>query len=157
MVSPFQKQISKQFCLFNLTLKIIFKFDICGSVHHSTIHTEKSNKMQQFIKINYSIFIWSSTCFGRHTVHHQEPKTSLEFSGFAYVEGCWTCSCWMLSGSVWEGAVQQCIKIYYSIFIWSSTCFRRLTVHHQEPKTTGSLWFCVRRRLLDVQLLDVVR
>jgi len=41
----------------------------------------------QFIKKNptrcnnvslfyYSIFIWSSTCFGRHTAHHQEPKTA---------------------------------------------------------------------------------
>jgi len=25
-------------------------------------------------KFYYSIFIWSSTCFGRHTAHHQEPK-----------------------------------------------------------------------------------
>jgi len=25
----------------------------------------------------YSIFIWSSTYFGRHTAHHQEPKTAL--------------------------------------------------------------------------------
>ena len=39
-------------------------------------------------KFDYSIFIWSSTCFGRHTAHHQEPKTALEASGFAYVEGC---------------------------------------------------------------------
>jgi hypothetical protein len=31
--------------------------DIRGSVHHSTIHTEKSSKMQQCIKIYYSIFI----------------------------------------------------------------------------------------------------
>ena len=28
--------------------------------------------------------------------HHQEPKTALATSGFAYVEGCWTCNCWML-------------------------------------------------------------
>ena len=41
--------------------------------------------------------IWSSTCFGRHTAHHQEPKTALAASGFAYVEGCWPCSCWTLS------------------------------------------------------------
>jgi len=27
--------------------------------------------MQQFIEIYYSMFIWSSTCFGRHTAHHQ--------------------------------------------------------------------------------------
>jgi len=54
--------------------------------------------MQQCIKI-YFIFIWGSTCFGRHTAHHQEPKTALAASGFAYVEGCWKCSCWTLSAS----------------------------------------------------------
>jgi hypothetical protein len=47
----------------------------------------------------YFIFMWRSTCFGRHTAHHQEPITVLTASGFAYVEGCWTCSCWTLSGS----------------------------------------------------------
>jgi hypothetical protein len=26
------------------------------------------------------------------TAHHQEPKTALAASGFAYVVGCWTCS-----------------------------------------------------------------
>ena len=35
----------------------------------------------------------------RHTAHHQEPKTALAASGLAYVEGCWTCSCWTLSGN----------------------------------------------------------
>jgi hypothetical protein len=45
------------------------------------IHIEKSNKMQECIKIYYSIFIWSSTCFGQHTAHHQEPKTELAASG----------------------------------------------------------------------------
>jgi len=71
-------------------------------VDHSTIHTEKSNKMQEFIKIYYSIFIWSSTCFGWHTAHHQELKTALEASGFAYLEGCWTCGCWTLSCPAWQ-------------------------------------------------------
>ena len=47
----------------------------------------------------YSIFIWSSACFGRHTAHHQEPKTALAASGFSYVEGWWTCSWWTLSGT----------------------------------------------------------
>jgi len=42
-------------------------------------------------KFYYSIFIWSSTCFRRHTAHHQEPKTALAASGFSYVKGCWTC------------------------------------------------------------------
>jgi len=45
--------------------------------------------------------MWSSTCFGRHTAHHQEPKTALAAFGFAYVEGCWTCRCWTLSGRLW--------------------------------------------------------
>ena len=30
---------------------INLKLDVCGSVHHSTINKEKSNKMQQCIKI----------------------------------------------------------------------------------------------------------
>jgi hypothetical protein len=33
-------------------------------------------------------FLWSSTCFGRHTAHHQEPITTLAASGFSYVKGC---------------------------------------------------------------------
>jgi len=36
---------------------VLTKLDIRGSVYHSTIHTEKSNKMKQCIKIYYSIFI----------------------------------------------------------------------------------------------------
>jgi len=70
-----------------------------GSQNFTAFHKEKSSKMQQLIKIYYSIFIWSSTCFGRHTAHHQEPKTALVASGYAYVKGCWTCGCWTLSAS----------------------------------------------------------
>jgi hypothetical protein len=54
--------------------------------------------MQQYQNF-YFIIIWSSTCFGRHTAHNQEPKTALAASGFAYVVGCWTCSCWTLTAS----------------------------------------------------------
>jgi hypothetical protein len=75
------------------------KLDVHGSMHHSTIHKERSNKMEQCIDFYYSIFIWSSTCFGRHTAHHQGPKTALAASGFSYLEGCWTCSWWTLSGT----------------------------------------------------------
>jgi len=78
-----------------------FWLHISGKIILHWIHTEKSNKMQQCIKIYYSIFIWSSTCFGRHTAHHQEPKTALAVSGFAYVEGCWTL--WLLDAD----SVQQ--------------------------------------------------
>jgi hypothetical protein len=34
-------------------------------------------------KLYYSIFKWSSTCFGRQTVHHQEPTTAQAASSFA--------------------------------------------------------------------------
>jgi hypothetical protein len=33
------------------------KFDVRGSVHRSTLHTEKPNKIEQSIKIYCSIFI----------------------------------------------------------------------------------------------------
>jgi len=69
------------------------KLDVHGSVHRSIIHTEIADKMHQCIKIYYSMFIWSSACFRWHTTHHQELKTALAASGFAYVEGCWTCGC----------------------------------------------------------------
>jgi len=54
--------------------------------------------MQQCIKILFHI-LWSSTCFGRHTAHHQEPNIALAAFGFAYTEGCWPCSCWTLTAS----------------------------------------------------------
>jgi hypothetical protein len=78
---------------------------------NSTYQLETQNEPLSFIKKNstrcnnvskfyYSIFIWSSTCFGRHAAHHQEPKTALAASGFSNVEGCWTCSWWTLSGTL---------------------------------------------------------
>jgi len=70
-----------------------FKLDVCGSVHLSITHIENPIRCHGVTKF-YFIFIWSSTCFGLHTPHHQEPKTALAASGFAYVEGCWPCSCW---------------------------------------------------------------
>jgi len=72
--------------------------DVRGSVHHSTIHKENPTRCNSVSKF-YFIFIWSSTCFGRHTANNQEPKIALAASGFEYVEVCWTCSCWTLSGS----------------------------------------------------------
>jgi len=67
---------------------------------NTKIHEEKSNKMQQCIKILLFQFLWSSTCFGRHAAHHQEPKTALAATGFSYVEGCWACSWWTLSSTL---------------------------------------------------------
>jgi hypothetical protein len=31
---------------------------------------------------------WWTTCFGRHTAHHQESKTALAATDFSYVVGC---------------------------------------------------------------------
>jgi len=68
--------------------------------------------MQQCIKILFHIYMKLTTRFGRHTAHHQEPKTAQAASGFAYMEGCWTCMCWRLSGRVystpeWDTSRQQ--------------------------------------------------
>jgi hypothetical protein len=37
--------------------------------------------------------------FRTNTAHHQEPKTALAISGFAYVKGCWTGGFWTLSSN----------------------------------------------------------
>jgi len=66
--------------------------------HLYLMHIKNPTRCNSVSKF-YFIFIWSSTCFGRHTAHHQGPKTALAASGFAYVGGCWTCSCWTLTAS----------------------------------------------------------
>jgi hypothetical protein len=56
--------------------------------------------MQQCIKILLFHIYMKLNMFQATHHHHQEPKTALEASGFLYVKGCWTCSCWTLLGSV---------------------------------------------------------
>ena len=105
----------------------------------TSIHKEKSNKMQQCINFfYYSIFIWSSTCFGRHTAHHQKPKTALAASGFSYVEGCWTCSWWTLSGTycAWQRPSTTRLTTFY---VWKTRgcqcSFRFLMMGGVSPET----------------------
>jgi len=127
------------------------------SLTHLELFIKKNpTRCNNVSKSYYSIFIWSSTCFRRHTAHHQESKTALAASGFSYVEGCWTCKWWTLSGTVLclttsTMFMDPCIivqfmkknptrcnnvsKSYYFIFTWSSTCFGRHTAHYQGPKT----------------------
>ena len=62
--------------------------DPCIVVQFTKKNLTTCNSVSKF----YFIFIWSSTCFGQHTAHHQESKTALAASGFSYVEGYWTCS-----------------------------------------------------------------
>jgi hypothetical protein len=82
-------QESKMYC--DLVCRIKGKTQTEGS-----IQKENPTRCNIVPKFCYSIFIWSSTCFGRHTAHHQELNTALAASGFTYVEGCWTCSWWSL-------------------------------------------------------------
>jgi hypothetical protein len=92
------------------------------------IHIEKSKKMQQYIKIYYSIFILSSTCFGWHTAHHQEPKTALEASGL---------HTWKVVGRVVAGRCQR------------PATTRPTTFHICKPDAAsavlGSWWWTVCR------------
>ena len=79
----------------------------------------------------YSIFIWSLTCFGRHTAYHQEPKTALVASGFSYVEGCWTCSWWTTSTNyLLHNGVRRGVglkgegKPYFKIYFFVTSALR---------------------------------
>jgi hypothetical protein len=71
--------------------------DPCIIVQFIQKNRTRCNSLSKFY---YSIFIWSSTCFGRHAAQRQGPKTALAASGFSYVEGCWMCSWWTLSGII---------------------------------------------------------
>jgi hypothetical protein len=82
-----------------LHFRVHLSVDPCIIVQFIKKNPTRCNKV---LKFYYFIFIWSSTCFGRHTAHHQEPKTALTAPGFAYVEGCWKCGCWTLSGRAWQ-------------------------------------------------------
>jgi hypothetical protein len=42
-------------------------------------------RCKNVLKFYYSIFKLSSTCFGGHTAHHQEPKTAQIASGLCYL------------------------------------------------------------------------
>jgi hypothetical protein len=98
-----------------------------GDVIRSTvliIHNEKNpTRCNNVLKFYYSIFIWSSKYFGRHTAHNQEPKTVLAASGFSYVKGFWTCRWWTLSGSAW----QLTYFLTYLLTPWSRVLLEKLT------------------------------
>ena len=84
-------------------------------------------------KFYYSVFVWSSTCFGRHTAHLQEPKTVLAASGFSYAKGRWMCRWWTLSSTVcaWQRPTTS--------RVWKTTgcqySFRLLMMGGVSPET----------------------
>jgi len=73
--------------------------DPCITVQFIKKNPTRCNNVSTFY---YSLSIWSSACFGQHTAHHQEHRTALSASSFSYVECCWTCSWWTLSGTAWQ-------------------------------------------------------
>jgi len=73
--------------------------DPCIIVQFIKKNPTRCNNVSKFY---HSIFIRSSTCFGRHIAHRQEPKTALAASGFSYVGSCWPCRWWTLSGNAWQ-------------------------------------------------------
>jgi hypothetical protein len=68
--------------------------------NNAITHTKNPTRWKIVSKFLFHIYMKLNVFRATHTAHHQEPKTALAASGFAYVEGCWTCNCWTLSGRV---------------------------------------------------------
>jgi hypothetical protein len=106
--------------------------DPCITVQFIKKNPTRCNSVSNFY---YSIFIWSSTCFGRHTAHYQEAKTTLAASGFSYMEGCLDlCCAWQRPANtrpttfhVWKTRVWECT-------------FRLLMMGGVSPKTRWALY-----------------
>jgi hypothetical protein len=57
------------------------------SIISSLVYYKINQQDARIFRVYYSTFICGSTCFGRHTAHHQENTTAPAASGFAYVVG----------------------------------------------------------------------
>jgi hypothetical protein len=59
------------YVLFTVYIQGVLKFKVCKSVHHRTIQInhQTGKTIFQFIILT---FVYSSTCFGRFSAHHQE-------------------------------------------------------------------------------------
>ena len=115
----------------------------------------------------YSMFIWSWTCFGRHTAHHQELKSALAASGFAYVKGCWTsrlldavsvnlCPQIRHKTKIVHNSYrnsQQDVTVYQNLLFHVCIKLNMFRASHRPSSgaqnCTSSLWFCLGERLLD--------
>ena len=53
------------------------------------IHTEKIQQDATVLKFIIP-YLYEAQHVSGDTAHHQEPKTALAASGFAYMEGCWS-------------------------------------------------------------------
>ena len=63
-------------------LRPLMLVDPCIIVQFVKKNPTRCNNVSKFY---YSICIWSSTCFGRHSAHHQEPKTALAASRWIFL------------------------------------------------------------------------
>jgi hypothetical protein len=59
-----------------LLIRVLMFVEPCTMVQFIQKNPTSCNNVS---KCYYSIFIWSLTCFGRHTSHHQEPKTAVSW------------------------------------------------------------------------------
>jgi hypothetical protein len=71
--------------IFKLLLRTWCVVDPCIIVQFIKKNPTRCNHVSKFY---YSIFIWSSTSFGRNTAYHQEPKTALAAFSFCTVLCC---------------------------------------------------------------------
>jgi len=122
--------------------KVCFHFfmfvDLCITEKFINKNPTRCNSV---LKVYFSIFIWSSTCFGRHNAHHQEPKTALVASGFSYVEGCWTCSWRTLSRTTWQRPPTARPTTYHLWKTGGCQCsFRLLMMGCVSPETCWALY-----------------
>jgi hypothetical protein len=109
------------------------KFKVCKSVHHRTIKINHQPHARSFHFITLT-FIYSSTCFGRFPVHHQE------------LGDC--------SVSLWF--YRRIVVIAVLTFIYSSTCFGRSPAHHQELNDcSNSLWLYLRIVVIAVHSMAI--
>jgi hypothetical protein len=106
----------------------------CSWIRASLYNSHKNPTRCNNILTFFISYLYEAQHVSGDTAHHQEPKTALAASGFACVEGCWTCSCWMLWGRV-RDSVQQ-LHVYQSSM-------------HAKPEAAsrvlGSWWWAVCR------------
>jgi len=83
-----------------IQMKKYIHFYVRGSVDHNINLVEKKpTRCDHVVEFIIPMLLNCSTCFERHTAHHQELKTVIAVSGFTYVCGCWQLS-WLSGNSV---------------------------------------------------------
>ena len=100
------------------TLDTYCILDVCGSVHHSKIRKENPTRYNSVSKF-YFTFICSSTCFGRNTSQHQEPKTNITIT-YTDTGHVLHTRCFWIRASYSQrksNKTQKCNKILFHIYM----------------------------------------